>query len=243
MTTDPHDLSGAYAIGAVDDDEAAAFEHHLGECSGCRDEVRELREALVLMADRSAVRPPAELQQLIMSRVRATGQDPAAPARDVAVPRQRTARSGRSASAVRVAWAVAVVLGLFTAGTSAIAWNQYQDAQAAHRLAAVVADPAAQRVTGEARGGGSVLLAVTADRAVVVTSEFPALPGGRTYQLWLERPGVVSSLGLGPQGASAAGSWSRAVEGLQPGDLVAISVEPAGGSSRPSTTPVVILRT
>ena len=41
MTSDApdiHTLSGAYALGALDADEAGAFEGHLESCAACREE-------------------------------------------------------------------------------------------------------------------------------------------------------------------------------------------------------------
>ena len=38
-----------------------------------------------------------------------------------------------------------------------------------------------------------------------------------------------------------AGRWSRLVGGVQPGDVLAVSVEPAGGSAQPTTKPLVTL--
>ncbi|MFX7198000.1 zf-HC2 domain-containing protein, partial [Acinetobacter baumannii] len=43
MTSDApdiHTLSGAYALDALEPDEAAAFEGHLDSCASCTDEVR-----------------------------------------------------------------------------------------------------------------------------------------------------------------------------------------------------------
>jgi anti-sigma factor RsiW len=40
MTTDMHALSGAYAAGALPDDERAEFESHIATCSQCEQEVR-----------------------------------------------------------------------------------------------------------------------------------------------------------------------------------------------------------
>ena len=54
MTTDVHTLSGAYALDALSDQEAADFREHLRGCQACRDEVRELRAAERTRARRDA---------------------------------------------------------------------------------------------------------------------------------------------------------------------------------------------
>ena len=73
--------------------------------------------------------------------------------------------------------------------------------------------------------------------------QLPPLPSGRAYQLWIVRPGAITSAGLGPAGADAAGRWTRFLDGVRPGDTVAVSVEPLGGSPQPTTTPIVALPT
>jgi anti-sigma-K factor RskA len=228
---DVHTLSGAYAVGAVDDLERGAFERHLQQCPACRDEVRELRETMVRLADGTALTPPEGLRVQVMNQIHAT---PQAHRREgpPALPRQR---------ATRTPWLVAAAFAVLAAGAGTVAWNQHQAADSAHLLAAVAADPAAHRVTGRATGGGAVSLAVAGQRAAVVTAAMPALPAGRTYQLWIVRSSGAASAGLGPGEAAAGGSWSRLVDGVRPGDVIAVSVEPDGGSRQPTTAPVVTL--
>jgi anti-sigma-K factor RskA len=230
---DVHTLSGAYAAGAVDDVEGAAFERHLALCAACRTEVRELRETLVRLAEASAVTPPNGLKPSVMDRIRVTAQEPPRQGAGIVVPRAR---------GVRTPWLVAAGFAVLAAGAGAVAWEQHVAADGAHQLAAVVADPAAQRATGPAAHGGSVTVVRVGDRAAVLASGMPGLPSGRTYQLWIVRPGSVTSAGLGPAAPSAGGDWSRLVSGVRPGDVVAVSVEPAGGSRQPSTAPVVALK-
>ena len=54
-----HNLTGAYALDALDDIERARFEQHLATCEDCRAEVAELRETAALLAETTAVTPPA----------------------------------------------------------------------------------------------------------------------------------------------------------------------------------------
>lgn len=43
-TVDLHTLTGAYALGALSEQESAEFAGHLAQCQACTQEVRELRE-------------------------------------------------------------------------------------------------------------------------------------------------------------------------------------------------------
>ena len=60
-----------------------------------------------------------------------------------------------------------------------------------------------------------------------------SLPAGRVYQVWV----------LGPSGARSAGllQGQLLASGLRPADRIGITVEPAGGTSRPTTPPVAVL--
>ncbi len=56
----------------------------------------------------------------------------------------------------------------------------------------------------------------------------------KTYQLWTIESGKARSRGL-----IKAGSGMYLVKSLGAADTIAITVEPAGGSAQPTTTPVM----
>ncbi len=234
-----HTLIGAYALDALDDAERAAFERHLAECEGCREEVEGLRRTALRLADASAVPAPDRLRERVLAQARVTPQ-----VRDgvTALPRRDEPAGPRS----RLWLAAAAVLAVVALGSGTLAWTQYRSAEAARieaaRINAVVTDPGARLVQQRLAGGGTATIVVAGGRAVLAGADLPALPGDRTYQLWIVRGQRVTSAGLGPAGSDGAGRWSRLVDGVQQGDVVAVSVEPAGGSAQPSTTPVVTLR-
>jgi len=165
--------------------------------------------------------------------------------------------SPRGPQEARVPWIVAVVAVVLAAGLGGLAWTEHRSALDASRRAAaasgesaallelqgVVADPAAARVSGRTGSGGLVTAFVTTGGSAVLTSGLPGLPTDRTYQLWSVRGAQISSLGLGASGPTASGGWQRLVSGVRPGDVLAISVEPVGGSRQPTTTPILALRT
>jgi anti-sigma-K factor RskA len=53
-----HDLTAAYALGALGDDEAEAYERHLGQCEQCRAQLGELNEASAALAYAAVAPPP-----------------------------------------------------------------------------------------------------------------------------------------------------------------------------------------
>lgn len=234
-----HTLIGAYALDALDDLERARFERHLAACEPCRDEVAGLRRTAVRLADAAAVPPPPRVREQVLARAHVTPQVRTTLAPATPEPQVRT--TGR-----RVWLAAAAVLAVVSVGSGVTAWNEHEAARQAQadaqRITGVLADPSARQVHAPVAGGGQATLVVAGDRAVLAGGGLPALPADRTYQLWVIRDKQITSAGLGPQGQDAAGTWSRPVDGVNPGDLVAVSVEPTGGSAQPTTTPVVALK-
>jgi anti-sigma-K factor RskA len=243
-TPDVHTLVGAFALDALDDDERAAFERHLAECEPCRDDVAGLRRTAVRLADAAAVAPPPRVRARVLQEIGVTRQ--ARDTADGAGRSRRPERRGPGGGGSRLWLAAAAVLAVIAVGAGALAWSQYraaQDARAtAQAITAVVADPSARRVATTLPGGGSASLVVAGGRAVLAGDALPALAEDRTYQLWIVRGQQISSAGLGPPGPEGGGTWSRLVEGVRPGDVVAVSVEPRGGSKQPTTTPIATLK-
>ena len=65
-------LLAAYALDAVDEDEAAALDRHLAECPACRRELAAHREAAGLLADEGTPSPAG-----VWDRIRAEIDQPA----------------------------------------------------------------------------------------------------------------------------------------------------------------------
>ena len=88
--------------------------------------------------------------------------------------------------------------------------------------------------------GGTVTIVVSGQQhgAVVSTRGMTALPAGRVYQLW-----VIDASGARPAGLLPAAGQNGPVlaSGVLPGDRIGITVEPSGGTSRPTTTPIVVI--
>ena len=101
--------------------------------------------------------------------------------------------------------------------------------------------PDAVTVGGTAASGGraTVVLSQSRGEAVLLTQGLAPAPAGSTYQVWYVSPGgAASSAGFVPTGPTSAtllsGDLSDAV-------AVGVTVEPAGGSPQPTTTPVLVM--
>jgi len=234
-----HTLTGAYALDAVDDAERDRFEHHLNRCQSCSHEVHGLRETAARMAMAVARTPPAGLRERVLTAAATTRQLP--PVTDVRpLPPPRGRWMPRLAVGV-VAAAIAVVIAL---GISlAAARRQLDEARAQQRaVAAVLNSPGVRILTRRTSLGGTVTVMVSRreQKVVFTAAGLPRLPRAKVYQLWLLGPPRTRSAGLLPP-PSSGGTTPVLASGLARGDSVGVTVEPAGGSAQPTTTPIVVI--
>ncbi|MFJ6051640.1 anti-sigma factor domain-containing protein [Streptomyces sp. NPDC092307] len=245
-TADLHTLTGAYVLDALEPAERAAVERHLADCSSCSQEVREFSETVTRLGLAVAAPPSAALRDEVMRRIATVRQDP-----------PTTARSGRGGH-VRPrwrpvpSWALAACLaGAVALGGVAVA--QYQQAEDARQQArqariandavgAVLAAADARVATAPLRDGavGTVVVSDSRNQAVFAASGLPAPPSGKVYQLWYNDGGGK----MRPAGLMGSGTPATATLLDGPIDTASgmgLTVEPAGGSARPTSAPVALL--
>jgi anti-sigma-K factor RskA len=246
-----HALAGAYALDALDEGaERKRFARHLRRCPSCAQELRGFREVATALAFAAAAEPPPELQLRVMAAVRDTRQLP-----PQALPRwqfrgwlPRIPASGwlprLATAATAVAIAAVVVLSIVLSGTRQQLGSARAQVQA---IAAVLAAPDVTAVTGPVATGGvtTVLVSPGKRELVVSTSGLAALPAGKVYELWLIGPyatqqAAVRRAGLLPPAAAGLTAPVLA-SGLVAGDKLGMTVEPAGGTNQPTSTPILLL--
>ncbi|MET8583495.1 anti-sigma factor [Streptomyces collinus] len=243
-TTDPHALTGAYAVHALHGEERAAFERHLTACDACKQEVAEFTATAGRLALASTVRTRPVMREEVLQRITTVRQ-----VSPVAAPLERVRRGARGGRAL-ARWALAASVAAAAAFGGTAVW-QYERAQGARNeaaqaqrhaedLAGVLAAPDAKsRSVKVAGGAATVVVSAGRDRAVFVASRMPAPPHGKVYQLWFADGGKMRSAGLmDPDRSSQAVLMRGAVDGASG---VGITVEPAGGSKQPTSTPVALL--
>lgn len=246
---DPANLTGSYALGAVDAAELADFEAHLAQSHQTRDEVTELMDTAVLLGLAAApVQPSAGLKASIMGQLDARPQLPSEAtgfvASDFAGPAARKASARWFSKPVTALVAVAAAIALFVAGgvvTTTITQDNFAQQQA-DQLAAINAADDVQRAAVELDGGGTATLVWSNEllRSALVVDGLATLPTDRQYQLWyIDGSGARSA---GVFDVAASGSTWRVLEGtMNTGDTVGVTVEPRGGSPVPTTDPVVVI--
>ena len=195
---DAHDLTAAYALDALDPDEAEAYERHLGQCEECREQLAELNETAAALAFGAvAPAPPARLRESIL--------EAAAAERTNVVPllRRRWVSRGLAVAAAAAA-CIAVGLGVSLS-------------QSSH--------PPQSWTVAVGQNG----------TATISVSGLASAPQGKTYEAWVIPAGHA---------ARPAGLFSGSTTGMHlggtvpPHAVVAVTLEPAGGSKKPTTTPI-----
>ncbi|MEO6019939.1 MAG: anti-sigma factor [Knoellia sp.] len=266
MNPDTHALAGAYAVNALTDDERASFELHLELCEDCRAEVAELRAAAAALTTDVELPPPPALRASILSAISQTRQlspitsggsstptlptEPFAgdaglgltsPSADTAAP--KAAPTDELAARRRLRFqpwlAAAAAAAVLTVG--GIVWQPWDDTTPTFTATEqVLRSSDAQRL--ELPMGATEVTLVRSPskkQAVFVADAMPAAPAGKVYQLWFDVPheGMVSAGLIPPSGAKVAV--------LLHGDATTatgagITLEPASGSKKPTTTPVAL---
>lgn len=230
---DARDLLGAYALGALSDDEREAVEEHLLEHQDARTELHALQLGAAWLA-RSAERPAASTWDAIASEMARDLAEDAASRDEVVVPMRRPAGSTRRLFAV--AAALVAVLAVAGAVRSALVTpGDMGDAALTRAYVTAKTTPGARAVALETKHGRVALDAVVLEdgSGIVVPRALEPLDEQRTYQLWaLTDTGPVS---LGTLGATPGAHAFRIARGAS---SLALTKEPAGGSSRPTGVPV-----
>lgn len=215
---------GAYALGALPEEEAERVREHLAGCHECRAELEGLRSAVdALPASVAQVDPPAGLKARLMATVESEAAllhaaGPAADRATLARPR-RAPRRWWAALGVAAAGLAAVVVLLATASNT--------------RTIPVRITSAA--LVGHVRAS----LRVTGSQAELQIAGLPAPPANHVEELWVQR---------GSQNPLPAGTFllhsgsvrlSRPVKG---GDRVLVTTEPGRGSPQPTGAPLLVAR-
>jgi anti-sigma-K factor RskA len=234
-----HILTGAYALDAVDGPERDRFEHHLSRCRPCDLEVRGLAQTATGLAMAAAMAPPPQLRERVLATIAVTRQAPPA-AEHRPRPAPRPSWIPRLATGVAaVSLAVAVALGVVQHSTQ----HELDRAQAQNQaIAAVLAAPDARIATQATTDGGTATVVVSRaeQKIVFTTAGLPRLPAREVYELWLMGPRRNRPAGLLP--APSAGKTAPLLaSGLTSGDRIGVTVEPAGGTSRPTSTPILLM--
>jgi hypothetical protein len=248
MTSDDldlHTLVGAYVLDAISPDERASFSAHLAWCSACRAEISELREAAASLGTAHAVLPRPELRAATIAAAQLTGQlAPVIARKDVQAGQGRAARRSRAIRWMSAAAAVVAVAAGVAVGTHAVDMQGRYSGSASGIVTDVLLAPDAVMRSAPVRTGGMAIVVASGRKhmAVFIARGLRPLPRTRRYELWL----------MGPRGERPAGllavhhggmAGPAVISGMARGDMVGLTVEPASGSLKPTSAPVLMIST
>jgi hypothetical protein len=231
VDAEAHELIAGYALDALDEADRARAKELLASSDEAREELRSLTEVAAAMATASTGPAPADgLRDRILDAARAEPQN--------VVSLDERRRSRRLVPVLGIAAAVAACAALALGVWGASVSSDLDDARSAlareRAAAAVLAQPTSEASLTGARGR----LVVGEDgRAVLVVSDVPPVPAGKTYQVWVIDGGHPVSGGLFAPGT---GTQAIPVDGsVGNGSVVAVTVEDAGGAAAPTGKPVI----
>jgi anti-sigma-K factor RskA len=203
--------AGAWALGALDERDAAAFEAHLRICAQCRGEVARLRvpaDSLALATEQ--VTPPPELKDRIMREVAP------APARERRRERRWFLRPMPIAALAAATLAVGIAVGVLVSPGQSSRTVQANVSQA----------------------GASAVVHISGDHARLEVRGMRNPPAGHVYEVWVKR-GSKAPEPAGALFTVMRGHGDVDVGSVKGVTTIMVTAEPAGGSRTPSGSPVI----
>ncbi|MEV8456354.1 anti-sigma factor [Streptomyces sp. NPDC052095] len=240
--TDAHTLAAAYALGALDDGERRAFDAHLQACEACRLEAAEFEATAARLAAAVSQPPPAAAKAQVMEAIDGVRQLPPRVPAPTSVPALGDILRRRAVPLALAASVVAAALGGVAVWQTQNGKDLERQAQRAQQqldtVNAVLAAPDARTGHGKAANGAltTVVSSARQNRAVFTAAGLPAPGAGKTYQLWLDHDGTMRPAGLIDHDGTVVLSGDPADAGA-----VGLTLEPAGGSPRPTTDPLLLM--
>jgi anti-sigma-K factor RskA len=255
------ELCPTYALGALDGEELREFEAHLKSgCPLCEKQVREYSELMTSIPEALPhVAPSHDLKQRLFSRL-----DREFPKTEVtqfkpATPLQRTEKPAKKSLwlpwACAAAAGIALVISLLNVSrlNREVSSQQAQANQLAEQLQSLRTQLEQQqaitsfltqpevRVTMLAgtdkspQASGKILWSAQEKKAVFYARNLPAVPQGKTYQLWVIAGNRPHDAGI--FAVDARGDAFLRVDSLAEADKAqkfAVTLEPAGGVPQPT---------
>ncbi len=225
-----HDLTAAYALDALDPEEAREYEAHLAHCDRCRSELASLSETATALAYATETSAPSpELRSRILHQARSE--------RSNVVPlRPRWAMPVAAVAAV--AACAAIGLGIWAASLSSKLDQRNNALATQERVAAILAEPASRRI--EIEDGRGTLVVTPMGEGVLVLRRLKHAPNGRTYEAWVASGGSPEPAGTFEGGNAVV---LKRLERLVPdGAAVLVTEEKDGGTDTPTSQPFLTVQ-
>jgi anti-sigma-K factor RskA len=224
------DLIAPYILGAVSTEEERAIRDHIMSCDECMQEAESLSvvgSALPLLAESSEL--PAGFVDRVVAQVH--DERPSTRSASAGAPARGFRRwTGLQVIATSGLLVVALILGGFLI-------KQHADLQQRQKVVAALLRHEGDGMDLQGPSGAVAKVIPTTNGSLFVASGLHDPPANHTYQLWLLRNGTPVSAGtFTMKGGLAVLESDLTLDGY---DHAAVTVEPSGGSSHPTTQPVI----
>lgn len=221
---------GAYALGALPDDEHAAVSAHIESCAICAEDAAAFQRAATRLTDAvPAMEPGPHVRDRIMAVVEseaalmrsAAGDRPAVRAPRRSLASRFAPSSARWAAAGATLLVIGAILGAVLPGTGG----------------------SSTRTLDAAVGHGHAWVEVKDGSAQLVVENLPAPPGRKVYEVWVQHandPPQPASRKLSDAVFVVSSGRVDIPAHIGSGDRIMVTAEPPGGSQQPTSLPVVI---
>lgn len=238
MSTDTHvrELISGYVLGCLNEEELILVSEHLTDCPACQAELQNYEPIvgqLALAAPDAA--PSSALKDRLLAQIQADAEPTHRPI--TSWWRSLFNLTGR----LGIVWTgVGLILILVLAVSNLLLWqrvNRLEPLSQPDRMQAIALDSAG--LVPEASG----IVTISADGrdGALIVDRFQQLEPEKEYQLWLIRNGQRTSGAIFSVDESGyGGTRIRAPRPLSDYSAVEVTIEPAGGSDRPTGEIILI---
>lgn len=229
------ELAAGYALRALSPEDEKAFEIARRQHPEWEHHVTADATAAALLAETTGeVAPPPGIREALLAQI----ADPPSPGQPA--PKKRRWR-GRHWFALAASFALLAGAG----GVAVFVSQQVAAPASVVALNEIEAAPDAQAETVPIAGGGEATAhwSETVGKVVLVSQGLPPITDDNSYELWFVRDGTPISAGVF---AADDGEATALLSGaMESGDVIAVTVEPAGGSptGQPTSDPIVAIET
>ncbi len=260
-----HEFVGLYVVEALEEQESKDFEAHLAGCDSCRREVTDMSESLAQLSELTAVAPPPELRASVLAAARQERPTWLAPVPNVSRTTARDAdertedrpdtrsqparqvpdelalrRSRRTVRALAVGIAASLVLAVGAAGyaqTLRVSSDRQAEVAISQTSLWAAPDLDVKHVTLGNGSAANYAVSKEQNRAMFVAESMPAVKQGKEFQMWTIRTKEGEVVATPSVTFGGHGPVSVVFDDIADAEQVAITVEPEGGSPKPTTKP------
>jgi anti-sigma-K factor RskA len=144
--------------------------------------------------------------------------------------------------AIAIATAAVIIAGFVGLAARGAQHQLQQDQLHSHAIAAVLTARDATMIRAPVRTGGTATVVMSGHQRALVfaAAGLRSLPSSKCYELWLMGPGGDKPAAMLPEPQHDM-TGPVLASGLRVGDRLALTIEPAGGSSQPTSAAILVL--